>query len=338
MSPSSRKNKKDNWLPPRVYRGKYKYEWHPKSGGSKVLCPLDATEAQVWTAYREALGQGVRDVEWLTNKYLSSKQFLRLKPNTQCGYNECWKKLKPVFAHVTAKKIRPHHIRRYMDERGKKTEVRANKERRFLSNVFGYGFERDWVSLNPCIGVKPFLEEPRDKYITDDEYYSFYEAAEPIVRVFMELSYINAARGQDVRKITLKDINDIGLYIQQKKTGKKQIKLLNDRLRAAVALAHEVRKERLKKNVDCMFLVITRNGTPYSVSGLKSLWRRARESYFNKTQINIDWTYHDIKAKGISDYEGDKRSFSGHKTHSMMERYNRSPDAVEVIDFPAKRQ
>lgn len=41
---------------------------------------------------------------------------------------------------------------------------------------------------------------------------------------------------------------------------------------------------------------------------------------------------HDLKAKGISDYEGDKQHFSGHASKSMMERYNRTADVVEIVD------
>ena len=47
----------------------------------------------------------------------------------------------------------------------------------------------------------------------------------------------------------------------------------------------------------------------------------------------MDWTFHDLKAKGISDFEGDKQALSGHKSRLQMERYNRTPDRVEVIDF-----
>ena len=41
----------------------------------------------------------------------------------------------------------------------------------------------------------------------------------------------------------------------------------------------------------------------------------------------LDCTFHDLKAKGISDYEGsskDKQIFSGHKTESQVLVYDRS--------------
>jgi len=75
--------------------------------------------------------------------------------------------------------------------------------------------------------------------------------------------------------------------------------------------------------------LVTRNGTPYTADGLKATWQKQKYE-------GMDWTFHDLKAKGISDFEGDKQEFSGHKSRLMMERYNRSPDKVQVIDFPPK--
>tara|TARA_B110000444_G_scaffold117435_1_gene110495 strand:+ start:856 stop:1011 length:156 start_codon:yes stop_codon:yes gene_type:complete len=47
----------------------------------------------------------------------------------------------------------------------------------------------------------------------------------------------------------------------------------------------------------------------------------------------MDWTFHDLKAKAISDFQGDKQEFSGHKSRLQMEKYNRTADNVRVIDF-----
>ena len=46
--------------------------------------------------------------------------------------------------------------------------------------------------------------------------------------------------------------------------------------------------------------------------------------------------FHDLKHKGITDYEGDKQQFSGHKSHAMMERYNHGIDRVSTVDKPMK--
>lgn len=81
---------------------------------------------------------------------------------------------------------------------------------------------------------------------------------------------------------------------------------------------------------DLTVSMVTKNGTPYTADGLEATWQKQKYK-------GMDWTFHDLKAKGISDFEGDKQEFSGHKSRLINERYNRSPDKVEVIDFPVKK-
>ena len=175
----------------------------------------------------------------------------------------------------------------------------------------------------------------RDRYITDEEYEAFYGQVSPTLQIFMEIAYICGARGQDIRTLKVSDITDDGLLILQAKTGKKQIKLWNDRLRGVVDAALALRSQRLEKLAhESVFLIITTKGHAYTADGLKTLWAKARAKFATNTKApKIDWTFHDLKAKGISDFEGDKQNFSGHKNRLQMERYNRSPDKTKVIDF-----
>lgn len=345
--PRDRKNKQDNWMPARVYRGRKHYEFHPPGGGSKSLCPLDASEAQVWEAYRRTTsGENEQiTVKVLSDKYFASDRFLQCKPKTQKSYLENWRVLERVFGQMDCKAVTSVHVREFMDERGKKAKVSANREKALLSAIFGYAKEYGHAQTNPCVGVRSFSERGRQEtYIEDDEYQRFLTDSDDIVKVFMELSYLLAARGQDVRKITLDDLRKDGIYIVQAKTGKKQLKRWTERLRQIVDLALKVREKRLEgKPFHANTLIVTQTGEAYSESALKSLWQRNKTRVLKKWQERSDasemptiaWTYHDIKAKGISDYIGDKQAFSGHKSHAMMERYNRSPDEVDSLDKPA---
>lgn len=323
----------DRWMPPRVYRGKSKYELHPAKGGAISLCGLESTPAEVWAAYQAAAKKAVLTVDNLAGQYFKSATFKRKRPRTQQSYKESWSTLKKVFGEVDATKVRQKHVRQYMDKRGLKGEVAANRDLSLLYNVFAYGFERSLVKQNPCVGVKKFPESPRDIYIEDDEYELFLSLSLPIIQVFMEMSYLEGARGQDVRAIMLSDIKDNGIYIQQEKTGKKQIKLWTPRLRDAVDAALEMRKEILSSLdkrgvVASMYLIINTKGQPYTASGLKSIWAKNKARIKLEHGMSTKWTYHDIKAKGISDYEGDKQKFSGHKSARQTEDYNRKTAEV----------
>lgn len=49
----------------------------------------------------------------------------------------------------------------------------------------------------------------------------------------------------------------------------------------------------------------------------------------------LDCTFHDLKAKGISDYEGtakDKQKYSGHKTESQVLVYDRKVKMSPTTD------
>jgi len=324
------KRQSDDWLPDRVYRRKDtgSYRYRPRTGGSIVIAPAGASKIEVLEAYDAYIAQD-GTVDALYQEYIKSDRYQRLKPNTREDYEGAWVQLQPMFGARLVREIKPVNVRRYMDARSSKK--RANTERYLLKNIFGYGVEYDWLDSNPCDNIKPFPLKARDKYVSDDEYNAMYDIVTPIMQVFMELVYICAARGQDIRMLKLDDIQDEGLLVVQQKTGKKQLKMWNERLRAAVEKALEIRAERVARcGFDSIYLLVTRNGTPYTADGLKAIWQKQKYE-------GMDWTFHDLKAKGISDFEGDKQEFSGHKSRLIMERYNRSPDKVEVIDFPVKK-
>ncbi len=84
--------------------------------------------------------------------------------------------------------------------------------------------------------------------------------------------------------------------------------------------------KKLPGVASAVYVVSTRSGTKYTKDGFQCMWKKAK----SKAKI-MDVIFHDIKAKSISDYDGDKQLFSGHKSRSQMERYNRSPDEVESL-------
>jgi len=326
MSPKRRKLD-DQWMPPRVYRGKSAYEYHPKNGGAVRLCGLDAEKSNVWIEYEKAKVQESQEGSalHLIKLFIQSAQFNQYAMNTQKDYLHCKVRIEEAFGKMPAEKIQPKHIRLFMDARGKESTVRANRERSFFYAVYSWGYERGMVSHNPCKGVKPFKEKSRDKYITDQEYKKVYDIALPMIQVAMEIAYLCAARTGDILKITCYDVKENGLFIMQGKTGKKQIKSWTPRLRAAINLAQK-QPSKIKTN----YIIHNRAGQPYTSSGFKAIWRRY------KLRAEVDCTFHDIKAKGISDYDGDKQRFSGHKSKSQMEVYNRKTEVVQTLN-PKKK-
>ncbi|VUS79520.1 hypothetical protein SPARK1531C2_02956 [Klebsiella grimontii] len=218
-----------------------------------------------------------------------------------------------------------------MDKRGMESKTQANHELASLSRVYGWGFERGYVKRNPCKGVRKFTSKARTVYITDEQYSAIYMEASPALRVAMEISYLCAARLGDVLDLRWSEVMDVGLFIQQNKTGTKQIKEWSPRLRSAIQLA------RNTFGTDDGFVITTSKGGKVITKTLNNWWNDAKRAAEQKSGMPFGCNFHDIKAKGISDYEGstrDKQLFSGHKTEGQVLVYDRKVKITPTLNAP----
>ncbi|QKN82223.1 tyrosine-type recombinase/integrase [Scandinavium goeteborgense] len=329
-----RKNPTDNILPPRVYRGKSKFEFHPATGGSISLCALDSPISLVWARYESELLDTAdrKSVAGLIADFFASADFSRLSSETQGDYKKYSRKLIPVFGKMHPDLIKPEHIRKYLDVRGTAAPVQANREKSFLSRVYTWGYERGMVKGNPTSGVRRFSEDARERYITDEEYAALYSVSPLLVQVAMEIAYLCCARQADVLGLQKSQLLDDGIFIRQGKTGKKQIKAWSDRLSTAIAMAGGL---PTKPGMSSLYVLRQRNGSRYQRAAFNNHWNAAREVAAEKfTHISFDFTFHDLKAKGISDLEGtlqEKQTISGHKLISQTARYDRKTKVVPVV-------
>lgn len=329
-----RSNPADNWMPPRTCRGRSAFEFKPKNGGTIRLCGFESTPAQVWAAY-EALINNKKDestFDGLIDSFFNSGDFMELATETQKDYRKYAVKVLAVFGTMQPDNIKPEHIRKYMDKRGVKSRIQANREKAFISRVFRWGYERGMVQMNPCKGVKQFKESARTRYITNNEYDALYSVAPPVVKVAMELAYLCCARQADVLSMKTSQLIDEGILIQQSKTGVAQIKGWGSRLRSAVDMATLL---PLNSGMSSIFVVHQPSGAGYTRDGFNSRWMKAKKEAKEKyPELNFDFTFHDLKAKGISDLSGslyDKQAISGHKNASQTARYDRKIAIVPAV-------
>lgn len=325
----------NEWLPDRVYPGKSAYEYRPDRTTCVRLCALDAPRRILLKRYAEELSKFEvieGSFEFLVDLFINSLEFRALAARTQKDYQRYRSTVLKVFGKMQAARIRPEHIRRYMDIRGEQTQVQANREHSFMSKVFSWGYERGRVPVNPCHGVKKFTEAGRDRYITDAEYQAVYSHANPYIQAAMEISYCCATRQGDVLNLTRQQLRDEGIFIKQGKTNKAQIKRWSDRLRAALKLL-----QRQPTIAHSGYLFVDDHGQRITGHKLRQWWREARDAAQGAMRkeheddgILFDFTFHDIKAKSISDYEGDKQQFSGHKTRSQVLVYDRKTPVVDT--------
>jgi site-specific recombinase XerD len=266
-----------------------------------------------------------QSLEELINAFFDSNEFKRLAESTRNDYTKNARNILAHFKRTPSNKIKAPDVRKYLDMRCARSLVQANREKAFLSRLYKWGFERGLVDHNPCYGVRNFKESPRDKYIEDFEYMLVYKHACPAVRTAMEISYLCAARESDVLKLTWSNCLYEGLFIQQGKTGKKQIKRWSIRLALTMI---DAQKDGIASN----FIVHKKDGNSYSQRGFWGKFAEARKMARKMSGEPLEFTFHDIKAKGISDFNGslsDKQRFSGHKSLSQVSVYDRK---IEVVD------
>jgi len=112
---------------------------------------------------------------------------------------------------------------------GKHHPTAANRILALVSSVFGRAIEFGlWESLNPCLGVKRFPEQARDRFLSADELGRFFQALEQApsatARDFFLIALLTGARRANVMSMRWSDLDLKGetWRIQETKNGTPQ--------------------------------------------------------------------------------------------------------------------
>ncbi|EEM2503394.1 TPA: integrase [Salmonella enterica] len=123
-----------------------------------------------------------------------------------------------------------------------------------------------------------------------------------------------------------------GIFIQQGDR-KKQIKVWTPRLQQALKTAQA---ECPKLTPDALVLYNNDRGQ-FIRKSFNTRWLKAVRAAQSEPGRQLDYTFHDLKAKAISDFEGsnkDKQIFSGHKTESQVLIYDRKAQISPTWNRP----
>lgn len=333
--PRKRADPSFSWLPERVYIQRNKYVYQPKLGGKLILCDINAHKIEVLKRYEQEKHHQESGIffERIINDFFKSADAKELSPRTVKDYLSYALTLIKVFGKMKPNAIQPHHIRLFMDslaiERGtalKPALATANRHKACMQKICSWARSVGRLKDNPCVGISKRKEKSRDRYITDSEYNAIYSNAAAPCQVAMEISYLCMARISDVINLTMRDVLDDGLYIKQGKTGKAQIKLYSPRLLKAIASARSLPR---KRGLTTIFLLSKPDGSKYTIRAIQAQYSTAKAL----SGVN-DLTFHDLKAKGISDLEGtlaDKNHAAGHTTLAQTQKYDRKIKTVRSV-------
>lgn len=234
---------------------------------------------------------------------------------TQRDYREALERLVSVFGHVPIDAITPQDVREYMNRRGEKARVRANREKAMLSTLYNHA--REWgytTAANPCAGVKGFKEAGRDRYVEDAEYLAVWQAASAPIQDAMDIAYLTGQRPADVLKMRRADIRDGYLWVTQNKTGQKlRVEIIGT---LKTVLDRVLSRPRAASGLS---LIQNDKGQPLSISELRGGFDRAREI------AGVSFQFRDLRAKAATDTEDlhHAQKLLGHTTRAMTEHYTR---------------
>lgn len=321
-------------------RGKYYYRPYipeTKKSGKRILLGEEADGLpMILMRYEELLSdKQEKTLGYGVNQYLDSRDLAKLADTSRRDAQRHAKQIlnTPLvgglyFSEVPLDQISTGMIQKYHDKRSGESEIMANKEVTFLSVIFNWLKRRDIIMDNPATGVKRNSIAPRDRYVTDDEFFTVLkmakESPQPYLAPAMILAYVCRARRVEILNFRKNDIVEEGLYLKRRKGSKNQIIGFTPMLEEAISLL-----KGIPEQISSVWLLHDRKGQAIRDESFKTAWGRLMTKAVKEKGIER-FHFHDLKAKGVSDFEGDKLLASGHKTLSMLNVYDRKLEVVSA--------
>lgn len=330
----------------------YYDEFHERK--TKRICGAEATLAEIWQATEAQQIKTIATFATLSLEFQQTHAWNKLSQLTQKDYLYCRQAIitrdtsTGKLGDVPLNKWTVGLIRKYRDKRAEHSESRANKELSYIKRIFSWAYEYEKIKINPATGIKKLSIPPRQHYAEDRDYYYMLNIAKQsgyyYVYHAMELAFLCRMRLCEV--LSMNDAQELenGLLIKRRKGSRTNIAGWNDRLRAIwddlrqkrAAILQDRRQPSQIRAEDRYLFISEHTGDPINDHTFKTAWQRVMkmaEERAKKEGVEFTrFTFHDLKKKSISDFDGDKMAASGHRTHSMVNLYD-----LSIITVPPTR-
>lgn len=228
--------------------------------------------------------------------------------------------------------IKPLHIYKFLDIRGKIAPIRANREKALLSHVFTLAIRWGIVEDNPCKHVQRIPEQRRDRYVTDEEFLAVKNLATDSMRNIMDFAYVTGLRQLDILKLKKADISDDGIYILVNKTKTKLLIEWSEQLRKIV---NEAKQQ--SQQIHSEYLFANSFGKQYTSSGFRTMWGRLMSKALQQNVITERFHFHDLRRKTATDLDKkhgleQARKLLGHTDQKMTSVYISGTRRVKPIE------
>lgn len=237
-----------------------------------------------------------------------------LAPRTQKDYSRHLVLLDRSFGHMRPDDLRPKDIGQFLDR--PKGKIQGNRQVAVLSAVYAKMVGRWYVAdRNPCIGVERNPSKRRSRYVTDQDYAAMYTICSPRLKLAMDLALLTGQRQGDLLQLAWKAVTDEGILFHQGKTGKRLLVGMSASLAAVLSRArHMVPVVEIGG-----YVIRTRRGMPYTSEGFRACWQRSMKKALRLGGLKERFTFHDIRAKSVSDSTTLEEAFAraGHTSMAM---------------------
>jgi len=325
-------------------RKKGPYIYFKKDGRQKAMpgrYPFDKSCSEFWAQYAECMAGNVgapaskKTFSELIKLYRASAAFKDLRQDTtqvQYTYQLNWLD-KKVGTHLVKSFKRPDIIA-MRDSRADKPPS-ANFLLAVTKCVFEEGVNRDWITQNPCIGVKKIkiVTENRAPW-TESEIERFHEIADSRSSLVLELAVNTGQRIKDVLQLRWDNIvrsneagGKLGIWVTQQKTKKRLFVIFSQRLCAILEKAERPSEYIVHK---------LKGKGQLEYAGIEQSIRKLRRKLGIKKTIH-DWRHtcaHRLAAAGCD--TDHIKAITGHSSAAMVEHYANETlqitQAVSAID------
>jgi integrase len=304
-------------LPKYFYVNRGRIVYRPPGAKNIVVGPDSMAMSEVWTEYEKLTTDDHGSIGYIAGKYYQHERYLKLK-SRKVRKRNLNKILSKIGAHAAPEQIQAVTLRDYLDWRVKTSKHMANHEFSALSAMWSWAMEYGYIQLpNPCSSVRMFPTPPRTRLVKEPEYKSVYDIAPDHIKVAMELAYLCRMRRNEVLDVRVKDMEEDGLNTRRLKGSNDALTLWSPRLKKAVNLG-------LKGKIRVPdMLVVTFRNTNVRPNTFSTQFKKL----IDKSGVE-PFTFHDLKAMGVSDFDGDKKLAGGHKNEAMVAIYDRKRKEV----------
>lgn len=318
-------------LPLRMYWKNGAY-WFVSRDNKWNRLSADYAEAlRVYAGFHDTMDRDRIDV--LIGRYEREILPKRAKDTAKSRKQE-FKNIRKVFGEMPPKELAAADAWNYFQERGGTQQARH--EVRALSAVMGWAVKWGAVSVNPLLNIGFPTFKPRKRYVSDAEFVAVRDIAPPMVRYAMNIALITAMRQRDILSLERRQITDAAITVTASKTDKQQLFPMSADLKESIDSALKAPPPQVRRHV-----IVNRKGKPYTRDGFQSQWQRVQIKAHKKGLISERYTFHDIRAKSLSDAKTleEARVRANHSDSRVTQSvYRRLPETATVMDISHLRK